>query len=284
MKLSIVIVNFNVKQLLENCLQSVVQACKNIDAEIFVIDNASTDGSQAFFKKKFSSVHFKWNKINVGFAKANNSVLPEVSGDYILFLNPDTIVPPDCFEKCMAFFSTHHDCGALGVRMVDGQGNFLKESKRGFPHPMTSLYKMMGLHKLFPRSRKFAKYYEGHLSEKENNPVAVLSGAFMLLSKATLNKVKGFDESYFMYGEDIDLSCNITKAGFKNYYFADTTITHFKGESTEKKSAEYSKHFYGSMKIFVRKYYAENKITMHFICLGIDFKKALSNLKRVLSI
>ena len=265
-------------------MQAVAQACKNIDAEIFVIDNASTDGSDVFFKNKFSSVHFKWNETNVGFAKANNSVLPEVSGDYILFLNPDTIVPPDCFEKCLDFFATHHDCGALGVRMVDGQGKFLKESKRGFPHPMTSLYKMMGLHKLFPTSNRFAKYYEGHLSEKENHPIEVLSGAFMLLSKAVLNKVKGFDESYFMYGEDIDLSCRIIKAGFKNYYFADTTITHFKGESTEKKSSEYSKHFYGSMKIFVRKYYAANKIALHFICLAIDFKKALSNLKRLLSL
>lgn len=282
MKLSIVIVNYNVKQLLENCLKSVVQACKNMDAEIFVVDNASTDGSEAFFKNKFSEVNFSWNTTNVGFSKANNSALYKVRGDYILFLNPDTIVPKDCFEKCLDFFSTQKDCGAMGVRMVDGKGRFLKESKRGFPDPITSLYKMTGLHRLFPRSKRFAKYYEGHLSENESHSVDVLSGAFMLLSKDALNKVKGFDETYFLYGEDIDLSCRILNAGYKNYYFAGTTITHFKGESTEKKSADYTRHFHESMKIFVRKYYAHNKIAIRLICLGIDFKKTLSDIKRVL--
>ncbi len=282
MKLSIVIVNYNVKLLLEQCLLSVEKACANIESEIFVVDNASTDGSDLYFNNRFEKIAFQWNKENVGFAKANNSVIDKVSGDYILFLNPDTIVPVNCFDECIDFFVKHSDCGALGVRMIDENGTYLKESKRGFPDPKTSFYKMIGLHRLFPTSRVFAKYYEGHLSENKSNHVDVLSGAFMMLSKDALRNVKGFDEDFFMYGEDIDLSCRIIQSGFKNYYFADTTITHYKGKSTSYKSASYTKHFYDAMKIFVKKYFFGKKLTMYFLFAGIEFGRAIANFKRLL--
>ncbi len=282
MKLSIVVVHYNVKLFLENCLASVEAACKNIESEIFVIDNASTDGSEVYFQHRFGNVKFTWNKINIGFAKANNSVLKEVSGEYILFLNPDTLVPEDCFEKCISFFTTHKDCGALGVRMLNGKGVFLKESKRGFPTPLASLYKLIGIHNIFPRSTIFSKYYVGSISEHETHSVDVLSGAFMMMSKEALAKVKGFDEDYFMYGEDIDLSNRIIKAGYKNYYFPLTTITHFKGESTKKNSANYTRQFYNSMKIFVKKYYAHQKFISAMLVCAIGFAQFFSNLKRII--
>ncbi len=281
MQFSIVIVNYNVKHLLEGCLTSVEAACKNISAEIFVVDNASTDGSKEYFNGKFSNVHFLWNKENVGFAKANNSVLRETKGDYTLFLNPDTVLPADCLEKCLQFFSTHPDCGGLGVRMTDENGIYRKESKRGFPGATTSLFKMLGLHKLFPRTEIFARYYLGHLSENETNEIEVLSGAFMMLSRNALENVKGFDEDFFMYAEDIDLSCRIIKAGFKNYYFPGTSIIHFKGKSTKKKSNKYINDFYGAMKIFVNKYYPQKSIGKIFLLLGIEIRKHIALIIRL---
>lgn len=281
MHLSIVIVNYNVKHLLEECLISVERACKNISAEIFVVDNASTDGSHEYFNGKFPSVQFVWNKENIGFGKANNSVLPLTKGDCILFLNPDTVLPADCLEKCLRYFASHPDCGGLGVRITDEHGVYRKESKRGFPGAATSFYKMMGLHKLFPHSKIFARYYLGHLPENKTNQIEVLSGAFMMLSRKALEKVKGFDEDFFMYAEDIDLSCRIIKAGFKNYYFPETTIIHYKGKSTEKKSSLYVSHFYGAMKIFVNKYYPQKSIGKSFLLLGIEIRKRIALIMRL---
>ena len=279
MDLSVIIVNFNVKYFLEQCLFSVVKASKNIDAEIFVVDNDSTDGSRGYLEKKFPHIIFKWRNSNDGFAKANNSVLAGAKGNYILFLNPDTIVPEDCFEKCLAFFKTHTNCGALGVHMIDGSGKFLKESKRSFPSASTSFYKMTGFTKLFPSSTIFAKYYAGHLNENQNHEVEVLAGAFMLLSKQVLEKVQGFDEDYFMYGEDIDLSYRIKKAGFRNYYFADTTIIHFKGESTQRRSREYVNTFYGAMKMFVSKHYKGKNIKLFLLNTSITLGKQLAGFR-----
>ena len=232
MQLSVIIINFNVKYFLEQCLLSVIKAMKNIDGEIIVIDNNSDDDSFLFFQNSFSEVHFIWNKTNNGFAKANNQALKIAKGDNILFLNPDTIIPEDCFEKCIAFIS-QNNC-ALGIKMLDGSGNFLKESKRAFPSPATSLFKLFGLAKLFPHSKIFGKYHLGYLSENENHEVDVLAGAFMMIPKNILNTVGSFDEDFFMYGEDIDLSFRIQKAGFKNFYFSESSIIHFKGESTKK--------------------------------------------------
>ncbi len=268
MQLSIIIVNYNVKYFLEHCLLSVAKACTGIDAEIFVVDNNSTDGSQAYLEPKFPTVNFIWNKENVGFGKANNSVLNRTKGQHILFLNPDTIVPADCFTNCLSFFDKHSDCGAIGVRMIDGSGIFLKESKRCLPTPAAGFFKMLGLDKIFPNSTIFAQYYAGHLPEKQNNKVEVLAGAFMMLTKKAIEITKGFDEDFFMYGEDIDLSYRIIKAGLSNYYLGENTIVHFKGESTQKKSASYITHFYGAMKRFVDKHYGNNstrRALMHFV-------------------
>ncbi len=262
MQLTIIIVNYNVKHFLEQCLFSVLKACKNITAEIIVVDNNSTDGSKELLQPAFPQVTFIWNNINAGFAKANNQALALAQGEYILFLNPDTLVAEDCFEKCLTFFKQHTNTGALGIRMIDGSGKFLKESKRAFPSPRTSLYKLSGLAKLFPHDKTFAKYHLGHLPQTENHEVDVLAGAFMLLPKKVLTTVGSFDETFFMYGEDVDLSYRVQKAGYSNYYFAESTIIHFKGESTKKGSLNYVRLFYSAMSIFVKKHYSGSRAAL----------------------
>ena len=254
--LSIIIVNYNVKYFLEQCLHSVLAACKHIDAEIIVVDNASTDDSKTYLPNKFPPVQFLWLPKNIGFGRANNYALALAQGKYILFLNPDTIVVEDSFSICLKHFSQHINCGALGIRMVDGAGDFLPESKRGFPSISASFFKISGLSEVFTTSSFFAAYYAGHLPQQKANEVDVISGAFMMVPKMVLDITGGFDEAFFMYGEDIDLSYRIQKAGYKNYYLPQTTIVHFKGESTKKNSADYYKHFYGAMQLFVRKHYS----------------------------
>ena len=270
------------KFFLEQCLCSVIKATLNIEAEIFVVDNNSSDDSKMFFREKFKAVKFLWNEKNYGFAKANNEALSLSAGKYILFLNPDTIVPEDCFTKCISFLELHPDAGALGVQMIDGSGKFLKESKRSFPSPITSLYKLSGLTKLFPRSKTFSKYYLGHLDEKQNNEVDVLAGAFIMAPEKIIKSLGGFDESFFMYGEDIDLSFRIQKAGYKNFYFAETTIIHFKGESTKKGGINYVRMFYKAMSIFVEKHYGGSKagILNFFMQSAILFRAVVSGTRR----
>ncbi len=257
---------------------SVIKACTNIDTEILVVDNNSTDGSKEYLESKFTNVRFFWNNENIGFGKANNFALSFAKAEHILFLNPDTIVPEDCFTNCITFFENNTDCGALGVRMIDGAGSFLKESKRSLPTPSAGFFKMVGLAETFPSSKLFAQYYAGHLPEKENNKVDVLAGAFMMLSKKAIELTKGFDDNFFMYGEDIDLSYRIQKAGLQNYYLGDTTIIHFKGESTQKKSLHYIEIFYGAIKRFVDKHYRgqriKNRLMTIVICSGKLFAKS----------
>jgi GT2 family glycosyltransferase len=260
-----------------------MKAMKNIDGEIIVIDNNSVDGSFEFFENRFLSVNFIWNKTNSGFAKANNQALKIAKGEYILFINPDTIVAEDCFEKCISFIKSKNNNCALGIKMVDGSGNFLKESKRAFPSPSTSFYKLSGLSKLFPHSKTFSKYHLGYLSENKNHEVDVLAGAFMMIPKRILDIVGGFDEEFFMYGEDIDLSFRIQKAGFKNYYFAESSIIHFKGESTKKGSLNYVKIFYKAMSIFVKKHYGGKQAGLFsfFIHIAILMRAALAAASRL---
>src|SRR5262245_12437770 len=200
--------------------------------EIIVVDNNSTDGSKEWLPSKFTDIKYILNNENLGFAKACNQGFKISSGKYILFLNPDTLVPETCLKECISFFEAHEDTGAVGVRMINGNGKFLKESKRGNPSPATSFYKLFGLAALFPKSKTFAKYYQGHLSEKENNRVEVLSGAFLMVRRDVFERLNGFDEDFFMYGEDIDLSVRILKLGYKNYYLGKVEITHLKGGST----------------------------------------------------
>jgi O-antigen biosynthesis protein len=259
MQLSVIIVNYNVKYFLEQCLHSVIKACAGMQAQIIVADNNSTDGSRAYLEEKFTGVQFIWNSDNIGFARANNQALEKAKGEFVLFLNPDTLLAEDSIEKCMQFFKTNKAAGALGIRMVDGSGNFLKESKRAFPSPLTSLFKLSGLARLFPRSKTFARYHLGHLPEHENHEVDVLAGAFMMIPKKILDEIGNFDERFFMYGEDVDLSYRIQEAGYKNYYFAESSIIHFKGESTKRGSLNYVRLFYKAMNLFVKKHYSGSK-------------------------
>jgi len=255
MTLSVIIVNYNVKHFLAQCLQSVAAAIKNIDAEVFVVDNHSVDDSAKMVAEKFAWVKLIANKDNTGFSRANNQAIREAKGKYILLVNPDTIVAEDTFEKCVEFMDANSIAGGLGVNMIDGKGNFLPESKRGLPTPAVAFYKMFGLSFLFPKSKTFGKYHLGYLDENQNCEAEILSGAFMLMRKDALDKVGLLDETFFMYGEDIDLSYRIQKAGYKNFYFSDTTIIHYKGESTKKGSLNYVKVFYQAMIIFARKHF-----------------------------
>ena len=262
MKLSVIIVNYNVKYFLEQCLHAAQKACSALDAEIFVVDNNSVDGSCQMVREKFPQVILIENHDNKGFSKANNQAVRLAKGEYVLLLNPDTIVEENSFTRCIDFMDAHPDAGGLGVKMIDGKGRFLPESKRGLPTPAVAFYKIFGLSKLFPHSKRFARYHLGHLDENQTHEVDVLAGAYMLLRRSVLDKVGLLDEDYFMYGEDIDLSYRITKGGFKNYYFAGTTIIHYKGESTKKGSINYVKVFYQAMAIFAKKHFSKGRAGM----------------------
>lgn len=239
MKISVVIVNYNVEHFLEQCLNSVRTALKNVNGEVFVVDNASVDGSMAMVKSKFPEVILIENQKNVGFSKANNQAMGFAKGEYILLLNPDTLVEEDTFERVITFMDANPEAGGLGVKMIDGKGNFLPESKRGLPTPAVAFYKIFGLSRIFSRSKKFNQYHLGHLDNDETHEIDILSGAFMLMRKTALDKVGFLDEAFFMYGEDIDLSYRLQLGGYKNYYFPKTKIIHYKGESTKKGSLNY---------------------------------------------
>lgn len=256
MKLSVIIVNYNVKHFLEQALHSVRKASASLQVEVFVVDNNSVDGSCEMVKRLFPEVILIENKTNPGFSKANNQAIRASKGEYVLLLNPDTVVEEDCFPKTCAFMDDTPDAGALGVKMIDGKGHYLPESKRGLPTPRVAFYKMFGFAALFPKSKQFGQYHLGYLDKDQIHQVDVLAGAFMLLRKGLLDKIGLLDEDYFMYGEDIDLSYRITKAGYKNYYFPNTTIIHYKGESTKKASVNYVFVFYKAMIIFAQKHYS----------------------------
>ncbi|HAF31002.1 MAG TPA: glycosyl transferase family 2 [Bacteroidales bacterium] len=279
---SIIIVNYNVKHFLEQCLISVFNAIKNIEAEIFVVDNNSVDGSCAMIKERFPTVNLIENKDNKGFSYANNQAIKKATGPYILLLNPDTVVEEDSFEKCIYFADKNPEIGGLTVKMIDGKGRFLPESKRALPSPKVAFYKIFGLASLFPKSKRFARYYLGHLSNEEINEIEILPGAYMFLRKETLEKTGYLDEDYFMYGEDIDLSYRITKAGFKNYYYPETTIIHYKGESTKKGSLNYVYVFYNAMIIFAKKHFSTKNIKVFtaLINAAIYFRAAIAVLTR----
>jgi GT2 family glycosyltransferase len=277
-RLSIIIVNYNVRYFLEQALQSVQKACENITAEIFVVDNNSVDDSVRMVKEKFPDVLLIANKDNPGFSKANNQAIRLSKGEYVLLLNPDTLVEEDTFEKCIQFMDAHPKAGALGVKMIDGAGNFLPESKRGLPTPMTAFYKAFGLSKIFPKSPVFSRYHLGHLDANTTHEVEVLAGAYMLMRKSVLDEIGLLDETFFMYGEDIDLSYRVIKGGYKNYYFADTTIIHYKGESTKKGSLNYVKVFYKAMIIFIKKHFQGEKASffIFFLQFAIYFRAFLT--------
>ncbi|GAA4507106.1 glycosyltransferase [Hymenobacter ginsengisoli] len=260
-KLSVVIVSYNVCYFLEQTLLSVRQAAAELGepVEVFVVDNNSTDTSAAMVQQRFPEVILLQNNDNRGFSRANNQALRLATGQYQLLLNPDTLVAEDTFRRCCDFLDAHPRCGGLGVMMLDGQGRFLPESKRGLPTPVVAFYKIFGLARLFPGSRTFGRYHLGFLDKHEPHEVAVLSGAFMLLRQAALAQVGLLDEDYFMYGEDIDLSYRLTQGGWQNWYFPGTRILHYKGESTKRTSVNYVLVFYRAMVIFARKHFASSQ-------------------------
>ncbi|MCB9231335.1 MAG: glycosyltransferase [Bacteroidia bacterium] len=283
MQLSVIIVNYNVKHFLEQCLLSVEKAMMGLEAEVFVVDNNSVDGSQQMVAEKFPWVQLIDNQVNVGFSTANNQAIRISNGKYVLLLNPDTVVEEETFHKVVNFMEETPKAGALGVKMIDGQGKFLPESKRGVPYPWVAFYKIFGISRLFPKSKRFGRYYATHLSVDENNPVEVLSGAFMLLRKEALDKVGLLDETFFMYGEDIDLSYRVIQGGYENYYFADTQIIHYKGESTKKGSLNYVRVFYNAMIIFAKKHFHSGgqQLFILLIHLAIYFRASIAVLNRL---
>ncbi len=277
-RLTVIIVNYNVEFFLEQCLHSVEEASKEVTTEVIVVDNNSSDHSCSMVREKFPGVHLIENEENVGFSRANNQGITIAQGDYILLFNPDTLVEETAFERMVTFMDTHDDAGGLGVRMIDGKGNFLPESKRGLPKPMVAFYKIFGLSALFPKSKTFGRYHLGYLDEHETNEVDILSGACMLIRKQTIADVGLLDEAFFMYGEDIDLSYRIQKAGYKNYYFPGTSIIHYKGESTKKSSINYVFVFYRAMIIFARKHFSSGNALLYsfFINLAIYFRAGVA--------
>ncbi len=278
MDISVIIVNYNVKHFLEQCLCSLQKALEGLAAEIIVVDNFSGDGSIEFLQKHFPGVKIIRNVNNEGFGKANNKGLEIAKGKYILFLNPDTILSENSIRTPLAFMYSNVQAGALGIRMIDGSGKYLPESKRGFPSPWVSFCKMIGLTRLFPKSSLFARYYLGHLSSTMNQEVEALAGAFMLIRKEILDQLGGFDERFFMYAEDIDLSYRIRALGYRNYYFADATIIHFKGESTSKDPV-YIKNFYKAMNQFVDKHYKKRSpLAARLLHWAIGFRAWLAGI------
>lgn len=286
MKLAVIIVNYNVKYFLKQCLESVYNSTSIENIEVYVVDNDSKDGSVEMVVDSFPKVKLISNKKNVGFSTANNQAIKETNADYVVLLNPDTLVQSDSFEKVIKFMDEHPDAGGLGVTMIDGNGKFLPESKRGLPTPEVAFYKIFGFSKIFPKSKKFGKYHLGYLDKNETHKIEVLSGAFMAMRMETLDKVGLLDEDFFMYGEDIDLSYRITQGGYENYYYPGTTIIHYKGESTKKSSVNYVYVFYKAMAIFAKKHFESNKASLFskLINIAIFFSASLAIIKRFFSL
>ncbi|HVN57301.1 MAG TPA: glycosyltransferase family 2 protein [Bacteroidales bacterium] len=285
MDLSVVIVSYNVRHFLEQCLRSVMKASVGISCEILVVDNNSADGSCSMVSTAFPSVKLIRNSGNPGFSAACNQAITAATGDFILLLNPDTVVEEDTFRKCITFMTDHPDAGALGVRMLNGSGRLLPESKRAFPTPSTAFFRISGLSALFPRSGYFNRYYMGDTDSSSTAEVEVLSGAFMFIRKKVLEQTGLLDESYFMYGEDIDLSYKIVKAGYKNYYYPGVKIIHYKGESAGKTGINSTLHFYKAMLVFIKSHFDNRKYRpfLAVIRLAVYFTAILALLGKIAS-
>lgn len=281
-QLSILLVNYRVPRFLEQCLLSVRRASKGLSVEVIVVDNDSGDGSIEWLAPRFPDVRFIQSDQNLGFARASNWAYRESKGDYVLFLNPDTLLSEDCLHGSIRMLESNPSAGALGIKMIDGGGRFLRESKRAFPDPATAFYKIIGLSSLFPHSPRFARYHLGHLSPDSNHSIDVVSGAYFMVRRSVLDVVGLFDEDFFMYGEDIDLSYRIQRAGFVNLYYSGSTLLHFKGESTQKQSFRYVKLFYGAMSRFVRKHDLHGGAFRMGIQLAIGLRATLSFVRRAI--
>ena len=264
MQLSVIILNYNVRYFLELCVLSVQKAIQNIDAEIIVVDNNSSDDSCAMMAACFPNVKLIENKTNFGFPKGNNIGVDQAKGEYICILNPDTVVAEDTFEKILNAKNWQLNTGIIGCKLIDGTGNFLPESKRGVPTPWVAFTKIFGLYKI---SNFFGKYYAQHLSENQSGKVDILVGAFMVMKRSLYLEVGGFDENCFMYSDDIDLSYMVKKSGRENYYFAETSVIHYKGESTVR-DEKYMKRFQEAMNFFYNKHFKKSLFFSGFMKIG----------------
>lgn len=283
MKLSVVIVSFNVRYYLEQCLHSLTKALKGIDADVYVVDNHSHDDTLAMLQARYPNVHIIANKHNQGFARANNIAIQQSEADYVLLLNPDTVVAEGTLAHCISFMDSHPEAGALGVKMLNTNGQKARESRRGLPDPLTAFYKMSGLCSIFPKSHTFGHYYMGYLPWNEPAQIEIISGAFCFLRRKALLEVGLLDEDFFMYGEDIDLSYRILKGGWKNYYLP-VTILHYKGESTQKSSYRYVHVFYEAMLIFFKKHYSHISLLLSLPIKCAIYAKASVSLCHMLSV
>ena len=286
MDLSVVIVSYNVRDYLEQSLRSAIHASANLECEIIVVDNNSADGSCGMVEKTFPGVILIRNIKNTGFSAANNQAIRIARGKYILLLNPDTIVEDNTFTKCIGFMNSHPLAGAVGVRMTDGKGRYLPESKRSFPTPSSAFFKTSGISRLFPRSKWFSRYYLAHIDSMKTAEIEVLAGAFMFIRAEALSKTGLLDEDFFMYGEDIDLSIRLIKAGYKNYYLPETTIVHYKGMSTQRKGYTDIHHFYRAMRIYIRKRAEEGdfRYLKYILISGTYVRQALAVVARFVKI
>lgn len=280
--LTIVIVSYNVRHYLEQCLASLRRALQGIDAEVVVVDNHSRDGSVDYLKSRFPEVSFIASRHNLGFARANNLAIRQTQSRYVLLLNPDTIVAEDTLRHALSFMDSHEAAGALGVRMLNATGEKAMESRRGLPTPMTAFYKMSGLCSRFPRSRRFGRYYMSYLPWDEPVQIEIISGAFCLIRRKALDEIGLLDETFFMYGEDIDLSCRILRGGYENWYLPET-ILHYKGESTKKSSFRYVHVFYEAMLIYFRKYYGHLSLLLTLPIKAAIYAKASVALMHMIS-
>lgn len=304
LKLSVIIVNYNVKYYLDQCIRSVLRAFEEMKkasssdsssassvnedvAEIIVVDNHSADGSVDYLEKRYPQklypmVRFVRSAHNLGFARANNIAIRQSRGEYVLLLNPDTIVGEDALKASVDFMDAHEDAGAVGVRMLGAQGRRAMESRRGLPTPMVSFFKMLGFCNRWPHHRLFGRYYMGYLPWDEPSQIEVVSGAYCMLRRKALDEVGLLDEDFFMYGEDIDLSYRVLKGGYHNYYLP-VDILHYKGESTQKSSFRYVHVFYEAMLIFFRKHYSGMTFLLSLPIKTAIYAKALMALVGMLS-
>ena len=270
MQLSVIILNYNVRFFLEQCVLSVQKALQSIDGEIIVIDNNSSDESCAMMKQQFPNIKLIENKENLGFPKGNNIGVAQAKGEYICILNPDTVVSEDTFLKILDFVTQsavevqNPQLGIIGCKLIDGTGNFLPESKRGVPTPWVAFTKIFGLYKI---SNLFGKYYAQHLTENQSGNVEILVGAFMIMKRELYLEIGGFDENCFMYSDDIDLSYTVLKNGFENYYFHETSVVHYKGESTLR-DGKYMKRFQEAMQFFYKKHFGGSVFFTFFMKIG----------------
>ncbi|MEJ6567184.1 MAG: glycosyltransferase [Flavobacteriales bacterium] len=283
MELSIVIVNYNVKEFLTQCLDSIFKSQTQYNYEVIVVDNSSRDSGRDEICSTFEHITWIDNSENVGFGRANNQGFSRAKGVYTLILNPDTVLQEDTLEKCISYLLAHPEVGGLGIKGLDGSGQFLPESKRALPTPLVALWKITGLSAIFPKSSVFARYHLGHLSPEKNHEVDILVGCFMMVPTQLLLSVGGFDPQYFMYGEDIDLSYELQKTGHKNIYFSDSQIIHYKGESTKRGSLNYVRMFYKAMVLFAKKQFTGSSAAAYSLLIysGIYLRATLAIVARL---